>query len=76
MAPSTYVMEPPAGEVRSLVDLPSSAGGVISAGVATTTLAFVAVCLRVFTRKYVVKGVLGLDDCVYIKEKWCDIIRS
>ncbi|KAK7427173.1 hypothetical protein QQZ08_006286 [Neonectria magnoliae] len=61
MAP-VYVMEPPKGEVRSILDPPSSAGGVIPAGVATTVIAFVAVCLRLFTRKYVVKGVFGVDD--------------
>ncbi|KPM35334.1 hypothetical protein AK830_g11230 [Neonectria ditissima] len=61
MAP-VYVMEPPVGEVRSYHDLPTSAGGVLPAGVATTVIAFVAVCLRLFTRKYVVKGVFGVDD--------------
>ncbi|KAH8738245.1 hypothetical protein BGZ61DRAFT_526235 [Ilyonectria robusta] len=61
MAP-VYVMEPPEGEVRTAVQPPSSAGGVLPAGVATTVLACIAVCLRLFTRKYVVKGVLGLDD--------------
>lgn len=62
MAPM-YVMEPPEGQVRTVVDPPNSAQGVLSAGVATTVLACVAVCLRLFTRKYVVKGVLGIDDC-------------
>ncbi|KAF4979255.1 hypothetical protein FZEAL_4500 [Fusarium zealandicum] len=62
MAPIDYVMEPPEGEVRTLVNPPTSAHGVISAGVATTVIAFIAVCLRLFTRKYVVKGVLGADD--------------
>ncbi|KAH7170080.1 hypothetical protein EDB81DRAFT_152127 [Dactylonectria macrodidyma] len=61
MAP-VYVMDPPEGEVRTLLHPPSSAGGVLPAGVATTVIACVAVCLRLFTRKYVVKGVLGLDD--------------
>ncbi|KAM5351078.1 hypothetical protein ACJ41O_003801 [Fusarium nematophilum] len=61
MAP-TYVMEPPEGEARSLVDLPNSASGVLPAGITTTVIALIAVCLRIFTRKYVVKGVLGADD--------------
>ncbi|KAF7556838.1 hypothetical protein G7Z17_g1173 [Cylindrodendrum hubeiense] len=61
MAP-VYVMDPPEGEVRTTFNPPSSAGGVMPAGVATTVLACIALCLRLFTRKYVVKGVLGLDD--------------
>ncbi|KAI5465423.1 hypothetical protein BGZ63DRAFT_399893 [Mariannaea sp. PMI_226] len=61
MAP-VYVMEPPEGAVRTTVHPPTSSKGVLAAGVATTTLACVAVCLRLFTRKYVVKGVLGIDD--------------
>ncbi|KAF5021270.1 hypothetical protein F66182_6668 [Fusarium sp. NRRL 66182] len=64
MAPTVYVMEPPEGQVRTLIDLPSSGGGVLPAGVATTIISLIAVCLRVFTRKHVVKGVLGADDCL------------
>ncbi|KAM0540619.1 hypothetical protein ACHAPJ_013563 [Fusarium lateritium] len=66
MAPITYVMEPPEGQVRTFVDPPSSGSGVLPAGVATTVIAFVAVCLRVFTRRYVVKSVLGADDYLCI----------
>ncbi|KAH6898181.1 hypothetical protein B0T10DRAFT_453523 [Thelonectria olida] len=65
MAP-LYVMEPPQGQVRTTVDPPSSAQGVLASGVATTTLAIIAMCLRLFTRKYVVKGVLGIDDYMCI----------
>ncbi|KAF7560434.1 hypothetical protein G7046_g3723 [Stylonectria norvegica] len=50
------------GQVRSLVNPPFSGGSVIPAGVATTVIAVIGVCLRCFTRTYVVKGVLGLDD--------------
>ncbi|KAJ4211050.1 hypothetical protein NW759_012806 [Fusarium solani] len=62
MAAITYVMDPPEGQVRSLTNLPSSAGEVVPAGVATTIIALIAVSLRVFTRKFVVKSVLGADD--------------
>ena len=65
MAAITYVMDPPEGQVRSLTNLPSSAGEVVPAGVATTIIALIAVSLRIFTRKFVVKSVLGADDCWY-----------
>ncbi|KAM0219018.1 hypothetical protein ACHAQI_001342 [Fusarium lateritium] len=63
MAPATYLMEPPEGQVRTLVNPPSSGGGVLPCGVATTAIALIVVSLRIFTRKVVVKSVLGIDDC-------------
>jgi hypothetical protein len=57
-------MEPPEGQTRTLVDPPSSGSGVIPCGVTTTIIASVIVILRVFTRRYVVKSVLGADDCM------------
>ncbi|KAF9769718.1 hypothetical protein IL306_012809 [Fusarium sp. DS 682] len=55
-------MEPPKGQSRTLVNPPTSASGVIPCGVTTTAIAFIIVALRVFTRRYVVKSVLGADD--------------
>ncbi|KAF4472573.1 integral membrane PTH11 [Fusarium albosuccineum] len=66
MAAINYVTEPPEGRVRTTVNPPTSAHEVISAGIATTVIALIAVCLRLFTRKYVVKGVLGADDYLCI----------
>ncbi|KAM0345764.1 hypothetical protein ACHAPU_006117 [Fusarium lateritium] len=57
-----YLMEPPEGQVRTLVNPPSSAGGIVPCGIATTAIALIVVSLRIFTRKIVVKGVLGIDD--------------
>ncbi|KAM0224840.1 hypothetical protein ACHAQD_001635 [Fusarium lateritium] len=66
MAPATYLMEPPEGQVRTLVNPPSSGGGVLPCGVATTAIALIVVSLRIFTRKVVVKSVLGIDDYLCI----------
>ncbi|CAJ0553323.1 Ff.00g118350.m01.CDS01 [Fusarium sp. VM40] len=66
MAPAAYLMEPPEGQVRTLVNPPSSAGGVLPCGIATTAIALIVVGLRIFTRKVVVKGVLGIDDYLCI----------
>lgn len=66
MAPAAYLMEPPEGQVRTLVNPPSSAGGVLPCGIATTAIALIVVGLRIFTRKVVVKGVLGIDDCKFV----------
>jgi hypothetical protein len=81
MAPATYLMEPPEGQVRTLVNPPSSGGGVLPCGVATTAIAFIVVSLRIFTRKFVVKSVLGIDDCKSIRfigseEKLTELSRS
>ncbi|TDZ18887.1 Satratoxin biosynthesis SC1 cluster protein 4 [Colletotrichum orbiculare MAFF 240422] len=62
MDESLYVMPPPRGQVRTTVNPPSTAGGVLPVGIATTAIAFVAVALRVFTRTYVMGGRLGNDD--------------
>ncbi|KAJ9425731.1 hypothetical protein QL093DRAFT_2250838 [Fusarium oxysporum] len=59
-------MEPPEGQTRTLVDPPSSGSGVIPCGVTTTIIASIIVILRVFTRRYVVKSVLGADDYLCI----------
>ncbi|KAF5718549.1 integral membrane protein PTH11 [Fusarium mundagurra] len=60
--PSGFLMEPPEGQTRTLVNPPSSGSGVIPCGVTTTIIASIIVMLRVFTRRYVVKSVLGADD--------------
>jgi hypothetical protein len=62
--PSGFLMEPPEGQTRTLVNPPSSGSGVIPCGVTTTIIASIIVILRVFTRRYVVKSVLGADDCM------------
>ncbi|RKL18046.1 hypothetical protein BFJ68_g4305 [Fusarium oxysporum] len=64
--PSGFLMEPPEGQTRTLVDPPSSGSGVIPCGVTTTIIASIIVILRVFTRRYVVKSVLGADDYLCI----------
>ncbi|ENH69887.1 hypothetical protein FOC1_g10009392 [Fusarium oxysporum f. sp. cubense race 1] len=64
--PSGFLMEPPEGQTRTLVDPPSSGSGVIPCGVTTTIIASFIVILRVFTRRYVVKSVLGADDYLCI----------
>ncbi|KAF5965040.1 integral membrane protein PTH11 [Fusarium coicis] len=64
--PSGYLMEPPEGQTRTLVNPPSSGSGVIPCGVTTTIIASIIVILRVFTRRYVVKSVLGADDYLCI----------
>jgi hypothetical protein len=58
-----YVMEPPLGEVRTYENPPSTGGDVIPAAIATTVIAFVVVILRLFTRGFILRGMLGLDDC-------------
>ncbi|KAF4456021.1 hypothetical protein F53441_1742 [Fusarium austroafricanum] len=61
-----FLMEPPEGQVRTLHNPPSSGSGVIPCGVASTVIALIAVALRAFTRKYVVKSTLGADDYLCI----------
>ncbi|KAF9878008.1 integral membrane protein [Colletotrichum karsti] len=62
MDDSLYVMPPPEGEVRTRINPPDTSGGVFPVGIATTVIALVAVALRIFTRTFVVRGSLGLDD--------------
>ncbi|KAF6828178.1 integral membrane protein [Colletotrichum plurivorum] len=62
MDDSLYVMPPPEGQVRTEVDPPNTSGAVYPVGIATTVIAFVAVALRIFTRTYVMRGRLGIDD--------------
>ncbi|KAF5613795.1 integral membrane protein PTH11 [Fusarium subglutinans] len=64
--PSGFLMEPPEGQTRTLGNPPSSGSGVIPCGVTTTIIASIIVILRVFTRRYVVKSVLGADDYLCI----------
>ncbi|PHH83474.1 hypothetical protein CDD82_433 [Ophiocordyceps australis] len=59
---AVYLMEPPPGAVRTFTNPPNDGGLVVPAGVATTLVALVCVCLRVFTRVHVVSGDLGWDD--------------
>lgn len=65
--PSYLIPEPPPGEVRTLVNPPSSGGGVIPAAVATTVMALIVVCLRMYTRLALGRGLLGVDDCEYYR---------
>ncbi|CAM1505082.1 Fc.00g107190.m01.CDS01 [Cosmosporella sp. VM-42] len=66
MSSLLYVIDPPEGNIRTEVNPPSSGSAVVPAGVATTVIAIIGVCLRLFTRTYVVKGVLGIDDYLSI----------
>ena len=60
--PALWAAPVPSGEVRSLVNQPSSAGGLGAVGIATTVIATLCVVARLFTRIYVVRNV-GADDC-------------
>jgi hypothetical protein len=64
MIPQVYLMDPPPGYTRQPENPPSSAGGVIPAGATMTGFALIIVIIRIFTRKWVVKGPLGADDCM------------
>lgn len=50
---------------------PTSAGAVLPAGVATTGVALMIVIIRILTRKFVVKGNLGVDDCEFLFCHFC-----
>ena len=63
MIPQVYLMDPPPGYTRQPENPPSSAGGVIPTGATLTGFALIIVIIRIFTRKWVVKGPLGVDDC-------------
>ena len=64
MIPQVYLMDPPPGYTRQPENPPSSAGGVVPAGATLTGFALIIVVIRIFTRKWVVKGPLGADDCM------------
>ncbi|KAJ4004096.1 hypothetical protein NW752_010826 [Fusarium irregulare] len=66
MIPQVYLMDPPPGYTRQPENPPSSAGGVIPAGATLTGFALIIVIIRIFTRKWVVKGPLGVDDYLCI----------
>lgn len=58
-----WVMEPPPGEVRTEVNPPTTGGGIIPAAMSTTAIALVVVLLRIYTRAFMMRGLLGVDDC-------------
>ncbi|KAK7994355.1 hypothetical protein PG991_015943 [Apiospora marii] len=59
---TAYMTEPPLGEERYHSDWPSIAYQVQISGVVTTAIALVTVVLRIFTRTYLVRNGLGVDD--------------
>lgn len=63
-----YLIEPPPGEIRRFGnDRPTLAPGLIALGAVSTALAAMAVVLRLYTRTYVVKYAVSVDDCEYWK---------
>lgn len=65
MTATVYVTEPPGGQHRNVLDPPSSADLIIATGVTTTCIALIAVTLRIFTRTFAIRGMLGWDDCKF-----------
>ncbi|KAK8133014.1 hypothetical protein PG999_001187 [Apiospora kogelbergensis] len=61
---TAYMSEPPEGEQRYLHDWPSIAYEVQVSGLVTTTIAMTTVIMRIFTRYYLVRSGLGIDDLV------------
>lgn len=59
----TYYAEPPPGQVRISVNPPTRRDDLMAAGIATTTIAAVALALRLYTRLRVVEKGLKVDDC-------------
>jgi hypothetical protein len=57
-----YMAEPPLGQAR-LANPITAHPQLIATGVTTTTIAAIAVFLRLFTRAYVTKGGVSTDDC-------------
>ncbi|PTD10395.1 hypothetical protein FCULG_00008864 [Fusarium culmorum] len=66
MIPPLYLAEPPPGYTRVMKNPPTSAGAVLPVGVATTGVALIIVVIRILTRKFVVRGNLGVDDYLCI----------
>ncbi|KAK7914066.1 hypothetical protein PG985_011769 [Apiospora marii] len=63
---TAYMTEPPLGEERYHSDWPSIAYQVQISGVVTTAIALVTVVLRIFTRTYLVRNGLGVDDLLVV----------
>ncbi|KAK8016873.1 Integral membrane protein [Apiospora rasikravindrae] len=63
---TAYMTEPPPGEQRYLSDWPSIAYQVQVSGVVTTVIALVTVVLRIFTRVYLVRSGIGIDDLLVV----------
>lgn len=58
-----YYAEPPPGQVRVSVNPPTRRHDLMAAGIATTTIAAIALALRLYTRLRVVEKGLNADDC-------------
>ncbi|KAI1100726.1 hypothetical protein F4804DRAFT_318095 [Jackrogersella minutella] len=61
-----YYAEPPPGQVRTPVSPPTRRADLMAAGVFTTFLAGVALALRLYTRKHMLKKTLEADDWLVI----------
>lgn len=57
-----YLSEPPAGEIRSLINPPTRQNELLAAGISTTLIAALAVGVRFFTRVRIVGGRINIDD--------------
>lgn len=62
-ATSVYMAVPPPGQIRHTVNPPSLHRELAAVGVSTTMIALVAVILQLFTRAYVTKLGVRLNDC-------------
>lgn len=60
---SVYIAVPPPGQIRYIVNPPNIHKELAAVGVSTTILALVAVILQLFTRAYVTKLGIHLNDC-------------
>jgi len=63
---SVYVAVPPPGQIRHTVNPPNIHKELAAVGVSTTILALVAVVLQLFTRAYVTKLGIHLNDCEFL----------
>lgn len=59
---NVYLAEPPAGQVRTLIDPPTRQASVLAVASATTVIAAVAVGIRFYTRIRIVGGRISIDD--------------
>ncbi|KAK7754951.1 hypothetical protein SLS62_003035 [Diatrype stigma] len=60
--PDVYLAEPPAGQVRTLIDPPTRQASILAVAAATTAIAAVAVGIRFYTRTRIVGGRISIDD--------------
>lgn len=64
---AAYLVEPPDGVSRAFgSDRPTLAPGLVAFGCASTALAAIAIMLRLYTRTYIVRNTVSVDDCEYI----------